>query len=548
MDRRRVALAVVVVAVLALAGCSRPPPEAEVVCDGCVGGIEETAEETNRSITVEDSVTHVYLRDSGDARVEARMTLSGADADDLRVNDSLLATVRQRIEAGGTETEEYGYESGYGYERSRPALPRADLTAEMDGTELVVTYTAENLSHTGLGATLSTHFFRADGDTLPDEQDPDEPWHIGTDRLVVHGPDGTEPLVEPPDATAEGSRLVWDGDDRIDTRTYLVYGNGGPGGGVQARAAIGIEVFTWAAPPAFFGAIVPTALLFGVTLLYGLYYPGRVEGSWRAREDGLCWASVGGTVTVLAAVAGMLVEPTLSLVLIVVVPVTVAALWWVFGRDAADETDEADEPDGSTDAEPATAEGGSTTPDATGGAAAREATAEGASDGEPPAGTTTDAHDFAGDVEPEPPALDAGDAGMAPGFRTLLAVAASLGAVLVVTALVAVDYRATYTGTVALAAGAVPFLAFPVLAYAVTRPDRADLRSALVVVTAAAPWLAAFPLAVRGGTETLGALAITFVWGVGVVFVGIVLFYAVLWVVTPVTDQPAPNPGRYGRL
>ncbi|PSQ35259.1 hypothetical protein BRD11_02760 [Halobacteriales archaeon SW_12_69_24] len=104
MDRRRVALAVVVVAVLALAGCSRPPPEAEVVCDGCVGGIEETAEETNRSITVEDSVTHVYLRDSGDARVEARMTLSGADADDLRVNDSLLATVRERIEAGGTET------------------------------------------------------------------------------------------------------------------------------------------------------------------------------------------------------------------------------------------------------------------------------------------------------------------------------------------------------------------------------------------------------------------------------------------------------------
>ena len=546
MDRRRVALAVVVVAVLALAGCSRPPPEAEVVCDGCVGGIEETAEETNRSITVEDSVTRVYLRDSGDARVEARMTLSGADADDLRVNDSLLATVRERIEAGGTETEEYGDEYGYGYERSRPALPRADLTAEMDGTELVVTYTAENLSHTGLGATLSTHFFRADGDTLPDERDPDEPWHIGTDRLVVHGPDGTEPLVEPPDATAEGNRLVWDGDDRIDTRTYLVYGNGGPGGGVRARAAIGIEVFTWAAPPAFFGAIVPAALLFGVTLLYGLYYPGRVEGSWRAREDGLCWASVGGTVTVLAAVAGMLVEPILSLVLIVVVPVTVAALWWVFGRDAADETDEADEPDGSTDAEPAAAEGA--TPDATGGAAAREATAEGASDGETAAGTTTDAHDFSGDVESEPPTPGPDGPGMAPGFRTLLAVAASLGAVLVVTVLVAVDYRATYTGTVALAAGAVPFLAFPVLAYAVTRPDRADLRSALVVVTAAAPWLAAFPLAVRGGTETLGALAITFVWGVGVVFVGIVLFYAVLWVVTPVTDQPAPNPGRYGRL
>ncbi|PSQ08502.1 hypothetical protein BRC95_03360 [Halobacteriales archaeon QS_5_68_33] len=66
--------------------------------------MQQTAEETNRSITVEDSVTHVYLRDSGDARVEARMTLSGADADDLRVNDSLLATVRERIEAGGTET------------------------------------------------------------------------------------------------------------------------------------------------------------------------------------------------------------------------------------------------------------------------------------------------------------------------------------------------------------------------------------------------------------------------------------------------------------
>lgn len=186
MDRRRLVAATVVVALLALAGCNGPVPRTEVVCDGCVAAVEETADATGRSIVVEGSVTHVYLRESGGARVEARMTLSGADADDFRANDTLLASVRDAVEDGVADAgDSYGYDDGYGY----------------DGSDLAVTFRAPNVSQSRLGATLSTYFYRADGDDLPDEVRPKEPWSVGTDRLVVHGPEGTEPLLSPERAT-----------------------------------------------------------------------------------------------------------------------------------------------------------------------------------------------------------------------------------------------------------------------------------------------------------------------------------------------------------
>lgn len=551
MDRRRLVAALVVVGVLALAGCSQQVPETEVVCDGCVSAVDETASETNRSITVEESVTHVYLRKSGDGSVEARMQLGGSDADDLRVNDSLLARVRERVASGGSDEGEYGYgyESGYGYEGgygygpTRPAFERRDLDVEMEGRELVVAFRVANLSERRLGATLSEYFFRADGDeALPGEIRPEEPWEIETGRLVVHGPGDSEPMLRPEGASVEGDTLVWQGGETVDTRTYLVFGSG-VAGGLHARAVVATEVFLWATPTAVFGAVVPMALLFCLTVLFALRYPGYVADGWDVRRDPLFWLLAGGSLTCLAALAGLLVHSLVALAFLVATPVAVAGVWLVVRPDDATVLGGSDAADGRT-------------PDATAGAdsagpgavADESATDDPVADG--PAGD---------DPVTDGPATDdpvtdgpAGDdrvadgpdgtepahttesvvAGLAPGRRTLVATAGSVAAVLVVTAVVAADYQATVTGPVAIAAGIVPFVAFPTLGYAVTLPDRTDLRSALVVAASAAPWLAAFPLSVQGGTEAFGPLVVTFLWGLSATLVGLVLFYGVLWVAT----------------
>jgi len=513
MDRRRVVAALVVVGVLALAGCSGPVTKTEVVCDDCVGAVAETASETNRSITVEESVTHVYLRQSGDARVEARMSLAGADVDDLRVNESLLATVRRAIESGTDEQYGYGYDDygyDYGYGPTRPAFQREDLAVTMEGRELVVTFRAANVTQRRLGATLSNYFYRADGmEARPDEVAPEEPWEIGTGRLVVHPPEGSEPLVRPPAATVEGDTLVWEGGETVDTRTYLVFGSG-VAGGLHARIVIATEVFLWATPVAVFGAVVPTVLLFCLTALFALRYPGYVTDGWDVRRDLLFWALVGASLTLLATLAGFVVHSLLALALLVATPVVVAGVWVVVRPEDASilgSNEVPDEPEAEAD------------PPAEEGHAGTETV------GEPPVGGDPASPGDAAESESVV-------AGLSPGQRTFVAIAGSVAAVLVVTAVVAADYRATITGPVAVAAGIVPFVAFPTLGYAVTLPDRADLRSALVVAATAAPWLAAFPLSVQGGTETLGALVVTFLWGLGATLVGLVLFYCVLWVAT----------------
>jgi len=530
MDRRRLVLALAVVALLALAGCSEPVPKTEVVCGGCVSAVGETASETNRSITVEESVTHLYLRESGDARVEARLQLGGADVDDLRVNDSLFASVRERVASGGTDDYGYGYEGsygyddGYGYGRTRPAFEREDLTVGMEGTELVVTFRVANLSERRLGATLSDYFFRADGEeALPDEIEPEEPWEVGTDRFVVHGPDGTEPLMRPQGASVEGDTLVWQGGETVDTRTYLLFGSGGPTAGLHARAVIATEVFLWATPVAVFGAVIPTGLLFCLTVLFALRYPDYVSDGWDFRRDLLFWGLLGASVTLVASLLGFLVHSLVALALLVVTPVMVAGIWILVRPDDASvlgssDTTEDPQPDVTVEERPVGHD-----------------TDGGHSDGTDTVGEQSAGTDTVGDSSTGHDAGETGEsvvAGIAPGQRTLLATAGSVAAVLIVTAIVAADYRAIVTGPVAIAAGVVPFVAFPALGYAVTLPDRADLRSALVVAATAAPWLAAFPLSVQGGTETLGPLVVTFLWGLGATLVGLVLFYGVLWIAT----------------
>ena len=505
MDRRRLVAALVVFALLALGGCQEQPPRTEVVCDDCVSGVEETADATNRSITVEESVTHVYLAESGDARVEARLRLSGADVGDLRANESLLAQVRDAIAYQESDRYDYGYDDGYGaygYGSSRPAFQREDLAVRVEDPELVVTYRAATLSQRRLGATFSNYFYRADGQEIPGELDPTEPWHIGTDRLVVHGPDGTEPIHRPPEATVQDDTLVWQGDETVDTRTYLVFGRG-TGGGIHGRIVIASEVFLWATPIALFGAVVPTVVLFGLSAVFALRYPGYVTDGWSVRRDPLFWAVLGVSATVVAGILalGLSGSGLLTLVVVVAVPVLVAGTWWVlrpddatlFGDDASEVDDRDPSDPGSEDPASVSDDSAPTVP--------REGTDDAVS-------------------------------GIAPGQRTLLAMGGSVAAVLAVTALVAADYRAVYAGWVTVGAGIVPLLAFPILGYAVTVRERADLRGATVVVASAAPWLVAFSLAVEGGNEVLTAPFLAVLWGFGATLVGLPLFYGTLWIAT----------------
>jgi len=529
MNRRRLVGAVAVVAVLALAGCGGPAPKTEVVCEDCSSGVEETADATNRSIAVEESVTHVYLAESGDARVEARMALSGADVDDLRTNETLLASVRDAItyEESDRYDYQYGYEGGYGYGPSRPAFQREDLAVRMAGSELVVTYRAANLSRRRLGATFSNYFYRADGQEIPRELEPGEPWHIATDRLVVHGPDGTAPIHRPPEATVEGDTLVWQGGETIDTRTYLVFG-GGAAGGVHARIVVASEVFLWATPIALFGAVVPTVVLFGLSAVFALRYPGYVTDGWSVRSDPLFWAVLCVSATLVATILAAVFTGSglLALAVVVLLPGLVGGLWWVVRPDDAAILGGTDGSDGREEAtrEPAESSAGDPVRPSDDPVQSDEDSVQLGGDPDPPTGESASR---AEDTEPTGVV-----SGIAPGQRTLLAVGGSVAAVLVVTALVAADYRAVYAGWVAVGAGIVPLLALPVLGYTVTVPERSDLRGATVVVTSAAPWLVAFSLAVRGGNEVLTAPFLAFLWGFGAILVGLPLFYGMLWLAT----------------
>ncbi|MFC7195045.1 hypothetical protein ACFQL4_10900 [Halosimplex aquaticum] len=246
LGRRRVAL-VAVLGLALLSGCSAPPP-VEVVCEDCVDGVSAVTEETNRSVAVSESTTHLYLRESGGARVEAEVTLDGAGVDEFRANGTLLDLVRAKLTEGAPTRDEDRDE--------RPAFDRRDLRVAMDGEDLVVTYRVAEMDARRIGGTvLFDRFYRQKGEGRLEASDPDDPARIETDRLVVHGPDGTEPLAEPPGATMHGDRLVWES-DRISTRTYLLFGAPGTPDAV-ATVATTVDVLTWASRSRLWGRPPP---------------------------------------------------------------------------------------------------------------------------------------------------------------------------------------------------------------------------------------------------------------------------------------------------
>ncbi|MBX0305971.1 hypothetical protein [Haloarcula salinisoli] len=258
MERRRLVATLALLALVALAGCATVPSPG-TVCSGCT----EMPEQTD-NVSVDDSVTHFYVESEGDARVEARMQLSGSGVDSLRTDRGKLQALVGRIK------------EGYG----PSAFERRNLTGRMDGDTLVVTYRVSDVGERRFDTVVVDAFYRYDGDGPETEDNYEQSFYIGTDRLVVHGPDGTRSLVDPPDGTSDGDRVTWTGDE-VSPRTYVVFGSHE----ALARPAIALEVLSWAV-----GSAVPGALLLGVPLVglasaFAVYYPRRLDDGWNPRED-----------------------------------------------------------------------------------------------------------------------------------------------------------------------------------------------------------------------------------------------------------------------
>lgn len=282
MERRRLVATLALLALVALAGCETAPPR-ETVCSGCT-----TMPERTDNVTVDDSVTHIYVDSEGDARVEARMRLSGSGVDSLRNNRTELQTLVGRID------------EGYGLS----AFERRNLTGRMDGDTLVVTYRAADVGQRRLGMVVVDAFYRYDGGERDNSNNYEYPYLLSTDRLVVHGPDGTRSLVDPAKGTSGGDSVTWTGDE-ISTRTYLVFGQHGP----LATLAIALETLSWAVEPAVGLALFMSLPLVSLACVFAAYYPARLDGGWSPSGDrlfgalcclgGLFMGMLGGLIGIL---------------------------------------------------------------------------------------------------------------------------------------------------------------------------------------------------------------------------------------------------------
>ncbi|WP_123539007.1 hypothetical protein [Halosimplex salinum] len=473
--RRHVAALLLVVGLALLAGCGGPVPKQEVVCHGCVDAVENVTGGSGTA-AVEESVTHVHLQPRGDARFVARMTVGGSGA----TNATTAERVVDRLEAIERSSHD-----------PRPAFERRDLDARVSGDEVVVTYRVAAMTEPRFGATVSDRFYREDGEGRSDEVDYG-PFRIGTDRLVVHGPDGTTPLVDVPGATVRGDRVVWTGDE-ISTRSYLVFGDGG--GAVRGRAAVAANVLEWAGPEAAAASGIQVVLLAALATVFASTYPRRVADGWRPGDDDLFKALVLGLVVVPVGVVALGLSPIPSFLVAVLLPLGVGGWlvvrlgrWWTGDEDA----------DG------------------------------GGRDGDRSADSSAQ---FQTPTVRKPIGKRIAD-GEVVDRGVVLSVLASVAVVAAVTVLVAADFERVYVGTVVLAAAALPLVAFPVLGYLVTDRDRTAHRVVAVVAVAAGPWLLAFASTIDEG-DSLDALFTLVLLPLGQFASGILLFYAALWVATP---------------
>lgn len=510
--RRLVVAAALVFALVALAGCTVPAPKEEVICHGCVQGIESV---TDGSEAVDGSVTHVYLRERGAARIVARLDL----ADGAALNASAAEQIEAKLRAGDTERPD-----------GRPAFDRRAIDVRPSESEAVVEYRVPNATERRFGVTLSDRFYRRDHQHQPDELDYG-PYRIATDRVVVHGPEGTEPLVNVPDASERDDRVVWTG-EAVPTTSYLAFGDGA--GQLHARATLVVDVLGWAGPPAARGAALPIVLFGGLAVGFAYSYPRRVaDGDWDPSDDGvfkyLVSLVLGGPLLLAAASLGSgPAYVSLSLFLIFAL-----LLYLLYGGGSNDETDG----EGGDEPNHWAAHFDEGRPDARDGRSTKRTTGDSAGRTD---GISSDSADIPRPqvnepfrqrlldrVRPEPPTVEAA----ADAVRSAALVAAAAAPVVAVaTLLVAADYRGSSTDLAATIAAGLSLSGFLTLGVFVTDRYRTVHRAAAVAAVAAGPWLLALAWTVGNGPG--GASGALFLSTVAGAILGPLLFYAGLSLVT----------------
>lgn len=291
--RRAVSVALAAMAVLAvfapiLATSAVASPPTESVCPVCGENFEMAVEAAGVDAEATASTATMDVREDGSARFSARVTLTESTATRLTANDSAVDAI---VDAAFDES------------RYVVGLDRAsDVTADVTGDTLVVSWTVPDAARESHGGTLLVTLFGEDRNYL----------FLYADRLVVTGPDGAHVVNAPRSGSVTdgdgGDAVVWKGDADSDDATYLrsgTYVAFGESDGLAARANAELAVASAVGPrmiaDAFFAG-TPSALLLAGGLAACLFVLSPSPRPGRAAR----WLAItGGTIAVLGLLYGV---------------------------------------------------------------------------------------------------------------------------------------------------------------------------------------------------------------------------------------------------
>jgi len=272
-----IAAALLVVAILAPAGSTAPPPEG--VCGICGPEFKRAAEDNGVNATVTESSLTVEITADGESHWTATATLNRDAAERFAENRTLLyRTVNQSHNSYRTVVDE-----------------PENLSVALADRTVTAMFTVSDATHRYPGGVLLFDGFAR----YPPHGAP----YINTDTLTVEGPSDTAVTHTPPESTVSGNRAVWRSvDDRqrfnspLGREATVAFA---PDDGLLAQAAtvgavrlhalgmVESVLREYATAPAALLALVATGLLLAGDRLPATLTRGRTVLRWLAAGGGL---------------------------------------------------------------------------------------------------------------------------------------------------------------------------------------------------------------------------------------------------------------------
>lgn len=270
LDRRRVLVALAVVALVALAGCDGQANRNGVVCLSCATA-EQASLTPGGAVAVDDSELAVRVHENGSSRWRARVTFADASAETL---DLAADRIRGALREGS-----FGTGSGVAWVSIHDEDEIENVRTETDpgSDSLVVTYTVPDAAHRTADGTLVVDYFHDKHDRSL------APFSLGADRVELRGPPGWAATNTPDNATrTDDGAVVWTGaGTRIDENTYVTFArNRGPGTIATGRGAVAVDLLGWRGAALVVASLLPVLVLTGAGLAMlstGLGLPAREE-------------------------------------------------------------------------------------------------------------------------------------------------------------------------------------------------------------------------------------------------------------------------------